>query len=290
MNKQSILLYFFSMMLILYTGCAISFTIKVPTLNDFKREVTTCFSGGCDVAWKINQRIDQGIESKAQAAGKGVNKEMQKAADYIFDVKLAPFANTLQKMVNSEVVSAEEAASRLLDHVDIVLNTIVDNAQKSSEEIIELTFSKVNILQEDVFRNIKISWEKIAKDTDCIALKREKYVDSIRDLLKDAFIFFPTRTACHDKHGISVKDKSDYTDSEVFLLWQCGLTSKHTINTPAATMASHYGDIQQKASQMMCYSSLAGDAPSARSIYLMYWVESGKRADIWRRAGGIIIN
>ena len=127
-------------------------------------------------------------------------------------------------------------------------------------------------------------------NADCVAAKRENFIRQTKNELADWLpVFFKRPSYCHNLFGIGVKNLSSYSDSEIFSLWQCNLKSQHTLNTPAATIALHYADIQMKASLMMCTAKFAHDSKIARDIYLKYWLESGKRADIWSQAAGDII-
>ena len=127
-------------------------------LGDLNREISNCFSGGCDVIWGINQRLDQGIESKSASLGNGVRNEVQIAADYIFDMKLEPFAKSLQQLVDANFITAEHAAHNLLEHSDKIIENIFSHTDNTLDtirnKIIESTFKQADTFQTKFFNNI----------------------------------------------------------------------------------------------------------------------------------------
>lgn len=248
-----------------------------------------CLRGDCDAIWAVNSHFDDGLKSKSGALAEGFRIELEKLADYIFDEKLVSTIKDIQEMVDNNIITAEQATHRLLDHSNKIIDAVIGGFDESFEKSVDLVSIRVDSLQGAFFENLNLTWKNIGADIDCIATKREETINDLKDALEEFFKFdilgrFRSETSCDKEYAIPIKDKGLYTTSEAFLLWQCEIISQDTINTPAGTIAFHHSDVQLRASKLMCISSLGTPAPAARKIYFKYWLKAGRSSEIWHRA------
>jgi hypothetical protein len=66
------------------------------------------------------------------------------------------------------------------------------------------------------------------------------------------------------------------------LAGQLGKISSYTTDMPASTLAAAYGDLQQRASDLMCVVRYTGEA--TRSIALQYFIDTGRATQVWTDA------
>jgi hypothetical protein len=64
-------------------------------LANIGHEVGSCLSGGCDVVWEVNKRIDGGISSKMDAATEPVKQAAKEILTELFQKNLDPLVERL---------------------------------------------------------------------------------------------------------------------------------------------------------------------------------------------------
>jgi len=276
---------------ILVTLICFSSQVSSSLLQNIERETKNCFGGGgCDLYWAANKRFDEGIESKAEAAGRGLNKELKKAANYIFDKKLTPFVKDLEIMLGDKIISAEKAMKVIIDNIEKSTNTIINNADKKAKDIIKIASEEVDNQRKNFFADVSKTWKRVGTDIDCIASKREEYINNLRETFSFSFLDFfrPKRqTLCQKELNLNPAQSEHFDETDLFALWKCEVLSKNNKDTSSSKRRTRYGLIQKRASKMICFASLADDAPTLREFYLMHWLEASKNAEIWRRASGL---
>ena len=135
------------------------------------REIGNCFHGGCDVIWGINQRIDQGIQSKANSLVGPARDAFIQAMTDLFDKKLNPFLDRANNDLSAENGSGREIEpDKLVEETTNGILAIIDAAAEVAEKtsgdvqkIILLSFHEADKLIDKV--NLKIL--ALVDDVDC---------------------------------------------------------------------------------------------------------------------------
>jgi hypothetical protein len=110
--------------------------------QDFGREVGNCFSGGCDVIWHLNQRFDQGLQSKSESLVGPAKQAFDDSMRQLFDDRLTPMIQMVNAMAAARIWQAQIAADdvirtaetgvdSILDHAAIVANSVTTNIKQT---------------------------------------------------------------------------------------------------------------------------------------------------------------
>ena len=261
-------------------------TYAFISTKDIEREFNSCISGGCDPVTEINRKVDDGIESKGRALGKGLRVEVAKLVKQIFDEQLRPFARELSTLIDDKIITTEDAAKRLLDRADKTIILAVTEASKAGTTLTQDI--RNNIIVESG-KIIKESLDSLAYNLDCIPAKREIQLSRF---LKDSLAckvsdYFCKKTKCHADLGIEAKPLSDYGMTQGYLLLNCFAERSINENMPATLIRAIYGDIQISASKCMCEASLAGESEVSKQVCYEKYQEAAKKAAIWRWASSL---
>src|SRR5262249_54568685 len=102
----------------------------IPSGHAFNlgKEIGHCFHGGCDVVWSLNQRIDDGIQSKANSLFGPARDAFIQAMTDLFDNKLNPFLDKVNNDLSARIGQAGDRADKIIKEATNGILKIVDAA------------------------------------------------------------------------------------------------------------------------------------------------------------------
>jgi hypothetical protein len=92
------------------------------------REAGNCFSGGCDVIWHLNQRFDQGLQSKSESLVGPAKQAFDDAMRELFDQRLTPMIGMVNSMAAARIWQAQGAADDVIRTAETGVDQILDHA------------------------------------------------------------------------------------------------------------------------------------------------------------------
>ncbi|HLY44493.1 MAG TPA: hypothetical protein VKQ73_02850 [Stellaceae bacterium] len=147
-------------------AAAVATTLSVvPTLSfsgglfgNITREVGSCLSGGCDVIWHANQRIDDSIASKFRSAADPVKQAVEEASDHVLQDQLLFLDRVDALSVKHEdriaeiLTRAMEEADSDADHIGHDIKNVADDAFDNYHCAITSTFEQAQQFIDNNFR------------------------------------------------------------------------------------------------------------------------------------------
>ena len=117
-------------------------TVARGFFENLGRETGSCFSGGCDVIWAANRRIDAGISSKVESAVGPIKVAIEQIMQDLFNNNIDPMLdriNTISQerlsridnIVQTAIKTAREATDKTIDHVKTAI--IIESAKQTEE-------------------------------------------------------------------------------------------------------------------------------------------------------------
>ncbi len=176
------------------------------------REVGHCFHGGCDVIWGVNQRIDDGIRSKAESIATPFREAFEAAMTQLFDKKLTPFWEKVNGDLAARIDQGGDRADKIIRETqDGVLKIIADAAALAEKtagdvaQIIQQSFAEANSLEAKINDDLRA----LVEDIDCkIGGTRDGLIDWLRQL-----VTFPHPwDSCYMSYGVLPPSSTDYVN------------------------------------------------------------------------------
>jgi hypothetical protein len=123
--------------------------------NSIKKEVKSCFSGGCDPAVQLNKAAKGAARNTAQGFAEPVKEEFNEAVDHLFDQKLNPFADKVDYIAQKRIAQSQDAVKDVVTHTVKNFSDLKDEVKGDVEDLIadvddkykenlRLTFEEVN--------------------------------------------------------------------------------------------------------------------------------------------------
>jgi len=123
--------------------------------NSIKKEVKSCFTGGCDPAKMLNKATKGAAKNTAQGFVDPLKKEFTEVFYRLFDEKLNPLADKVDYIAQKRIKQSQEAAkdvvthtvnsfSDLKDQVKEDVEGLIDNVDCIYKENLRLTFEEIN--------------------------------------------------------------------------------------------------------------------------------------------------
>jgi hypothetical protein len=184
-SRQLLVLQFVAVLSILSAG---------PAGADFdiSKVIGRCFSGGCDVVWGLNQRIDSGIQSKVDSLVGPAKQAFLDVINVLFDQKLTPMINS----INDKLASRLDQAGELINNAEKGIDEIIDTAASQIEtagdkitaeikdRIIDESFNRADALESKVMVDI----DKFIERIDCLF---EGKMDKVQLWVQSQFTVIP---------------------------------------------------------------------------------------------------
>jgi hypothetical protein len=178
---------------------------------DLNKEVGHCFHGGCDLVWSLNQRIDDGIQSKSESLFGPARDAFIQAMNVLFDQKLNPFLSNVNTDLAARIGQVGDRADKIVAETTTGVLDVIDAAGNLSEKttgdvqkVILLSFNQADTLENKINSDVSA----LVEDVDCkVNGTFEGLIDWFRQLVT---IPHPT-DACYTILGyrFSVPDSID---------------------------------------------------------------------------------
>lgn len=111
--------------------------------ENLSRETGSCLSGGCDVVWKLNQRLDQGLSSKVASLTEPAKRAFMEAAKYLFEGQLNPFLTQVNNLTEARIAQVEK-----------VFQDAITKAEKATANTIELVKADIILTASEEIKRI----------------------------------------------------------------------------------------------------------------------------------------
>lgn len=246
---------------------------------DIGREVGRCFSGGCDVVWGLNRRVDDGVRSKAEALVGPARQAFEEAMNKLFDEKITPMitqidqaANARLDQVNQIVMEAESGIIEIVDRAgETATNTISTSVDKIRREIIDASFRQADSLSDKIFMRLA----EMVDDVDCkIAGQR----DAVFEWARSQGEWFPNPfDPCRRKYGFvfSVPKSDDYVS--IYRIRQCNIEMNLDSSANVSQILDNYWRLSILARRFRCITQeVAGNKLISRDA-----AQYSKNFEMW---------
>jgi hypothetical protein len=232
--------------------------------DNIKREAGSCLSGGCDVIYSANRRIDAGIASKMENAVGPAKAAVEEVLQTLFHDDIDPMLDKVNHI-----------AADLLTQVDnIVQKTIVTVASAAD---VALDGVKNKIIDEGAAQ-IKDVAASIVKDVTCTELQTKEQVQSFVD---DNFrIFGKLRDAAAgllDRCQVGL-DRDNYWT--VYTALKCGYEEKIAHAVTVGESQGYYLAFLEETAKAECVLLADEGKEHARADHIAF----SKRLGLWELA------
>ncbi|MUG95132.1 hypothetical protein F7734_23325 [Scytonema sp. UIC 10036] len=123
--------------------------------NSIRKEVKSCFSGGCDPAMILNKAAKGASKNTAQGFAQPIKEEFNEAVDHLFNEKLNPFADKVDYIAQKRIAQSQDAAKDVVTHtvqnfsdlknqVKGDVDELIANVDDLYKENLRLTFEEIN--------------------------------------------------------------------------------------------------------------------------------------------------
>jgi hypothetical protein len=221
---------------------------------NLSKEIGHCFHGGCDVAWTLNQRFDEGIRSKSESIVGPAKEAFLQAMDMLFDKKLNPMIDK----INTDFSDRLDQAGTILQNTEKGIDEIIDRAAEKAillehesiddikSQIIDASFKQANDLVDKVDNDI----EKLIADIDCKFAGQEA---AIQEYIKATFSFIPhPLDECYRDNGFvfSLPDSRDYIN--IYFILKCQYNRDLRNSSNVGLIKKNYSRLVSIARRFQC--------------------------------------
>ena len=246
------------------------------------KEIGSCFSGGCDVVWGLNQRIDGGIRSKSEAMIDPVKQAFLEIMNELFDKKLNPLVDKINEaaasrlaQMNAIVQDAEKGIDQVIEHAANQMLVVGDKITNDiKQRVIDETFERADAL----IVNVSAQIQQVIDDVDC---KIDGQRAKLEEWVRAQFALFPHPfSRCYVDYGFrwSVPGSDDYLST--YRIRQCELVEQLDASKTVFQIKDNYGRLSLLSRRFKCMAQ----ADVATSIITRDSVSYSLRYEMWRLA------
>lgn len=234
---------------------------------DLRKEIGNCFSGGCDVAWNLNKRVDDGIRSKAESLVGPVKEAFIEATNILFDEKIGPLIDKVDRISKARLVEIEGLVKETEAGILNVIETAAAEAQKTThqtvqeirKDIIDSTFTQVN----QTVDLINTKARDLIQNIDC---RIDGSVSKFQEWVKHTIVFVPRPfNDCYTRRGFVFTTPSGTDYFNHYLINQCMYEKDLDKSTTIEEIKNQYARLSLLARRFACIVRDAG--PAEAEIY-----------------------
>ncbi|TAY75167.1 hypothetical protein [Rhizobium ruizarguesonis] len=227
-------------------------------------EVGSCLSGGCDVVWDVNRRIDDGISSKTESAVAPIKKAVHEILEELFKKNIDPMLDRMNSITEER-----------LKQIDDIVSGAIDKAQLATAATISSV--KTDIIIESS-NQVQIVSKAILGDLRCAEFVTK---DNVQTLIDENFrIFGKLRDAAHalvDRCADGV-DRNNYWT--VYSGLKCAYDAKISNANTVGEMQGYYHAFLEETSKAECIMGNESNISQVRDDQRNYT----KRLNLWNLA------
>lgn len=229
---------------------------------DFRKEVGNCFSGGCDVAWELNKRVDDGIRSKAESLAGPIKDAFIEATNVLFDEKINPLIDKVDRISKARLAEADALVKETEQGILNVIETAAAEAQKTThtavqdirKDIIDNTFAQVN----QTIDSINLKATNLIQNIDC---RINGSVAEFQEWVQHTLVFIPKPfNECYTKRGFRFTTPSGTDYFNHYLINQCIYEKELDQSATVAEIKNQYSRLSILARRFACIVRDAGPA------------------------------
>jgi hypothetical protein len=240
------------------TGSARSF------FEDIGHEVGSCLSGGCDVVWAANRRIDDGISSKTESAIAPVKKAIHEILEELFKNDLDPLLDRMNSISEARLKQIDDIVSGAIGKAQLASAATISSVKT---DIIIESSNQVQIVSKAIFNDVRCA-EWVTKD-------------NVQTFIDENFrIFGKLRDAAHalvDPCAAGV-DRNNYWT--VYSGLKCAYDAKIANAATVGEMQDYYRAFLEETSKAECILNVESNKSRARDDQRFYT----KRLNLWNLA------
>jgi hypothetical protein len=230
-------------------------------LDNVQHEAGSCLSGGCDVIWHVNRRIDDGISSKFSNAAEPVKKAFEEAATDLFKNDLNPFIDRVNALVNTD-----------MDRIDVIFQNALVAAEAATDRTIDSISQKIVVesgkqirdVSDHILTNVECAENLTAEKIQEVLDRNFRLFGSIRDEFLGLFDSCPV---------------PNRTNSwSIYSGLKCEYEKQIGVAKTVADVENNYREMLVKASEYQCiFRSVPANEAVARADEINYT----KRLNLW---------
>ncbi|MCK1354631.1 hypothetical protein IVB56_27170 [Bradyrhizobium sp. CW7] len=154
------------------------FALSRDFFQNIVHETGSCLSGGCDVVWDVNRRIDAGISSKMENAAKPVEEAFKRAADHLFNANLYPFLKHVETLADKEIRSIQTVFDNAVKTAEKATDNTIDHFR---DEIIIKGGEQIELVSEQILQDVKCGVGITFEDAQKFMDENFRLFGSLRD-------------------------------------------------------------------------------------------------------------
>lgn len=243
--------------------------------EDVSREWDSCFSGGCDVVWKVNQRIDGGVKSKGNAMAQGVVEVFEPAMARLINDQVRPLLEDIDVMIRNNMKESVEVA---FSRIDETITKALTEAESGIKNVVLFAVDTAGKELDAQRKQLVADVNNIIDVIDCSAVGHRVAIENFISTQFKIFRWPWSRTQCQSELDLS-NDRSKYSNSQLYREAICEYSRRLTPNTDVNTILFLYGDMQGIAARFQC---LERRAPAAAENYTRDWISFGRSHAVWK--------
>jgi hypothetical protein len=180
--------YFDSLAKIVLVTLASAFLSIQPSmarsfLGNIGHEVGSCLSGGCDVVWEVNKRIDGGINSKMEAATEPVKQAAKEILTELFQKNLDPLVERLNVISEERLRQIDAIIENALGAVTILGNSITDDVKN---KIIDASAAQIQAVSKAILGDYQCAVTYTKENIQALIDENLKFITSLNYFWRDS--------------------------------------------------------------------------------------------------------
>jgi hypothetical protein len=160
------------------------FAVSRDFFQNIVHETGSCLSGGCDVVWDVNRRIDAGISSKMESAAEPVKEAFEQAADHLFNADLYPFLIHVETLADKEIRSIQTVFDNAVKTAEKATDDTIDRFR---DEIIIKGGEEIELVSDQVLQDVKCGVGIAFEDAQKFMDDNFRLFGSLRDTVAGLF-------------------------------------------------------------------------------------------------------
>lgn len=218
-----------------------------------RHEAGNCFSGGCDVIWHLNQRFDQGLQSKSESLVGPAKQAFDDAMKELFDQRLTPLIGMVNAMAAGRIWQAQEAAQQVIVTAETGVDEILDHAAKVANSVTDNIKDKIiEAANEDAKKLVQQVHDQavdIINQADCAVAGN---VDKARLIVQSMFSLPHPLDPCFraENFYVTTPRSDDYV--AIYRIRQCQLEQELTDSWSVRQISDQYARLATWAQTMRC--------------------------------------
>jgi ElaB/YqjD/DUF883 family membrane-anchored ribosome-binding protein len=232
-----------------------------------------CFSGGCDVAWELNRRFDDGLRSKSAGLVGPIKQAYFDIANDLFDTKLRPMINDIDQRAQARIKDVKS----LVDDAGKIIDTSLAAAERAAHNTLEQAQAIVKETKAQIDDAIK----KIDEEIEKVSCIEGKTVNDVRKLitLDWAIVHFDS---CYTDLNYKWSSPDFDNDVDKYLIKKCLIEKDLNGSLTVKRIIENISRLSQLASETECIlrkttgSTLASDDANRYTKDFAVWYLTAK--------------